>query len=107
VEAVIPIIAKGRTVDARFESNCKDAILGRIVAQDPVWECRSEAQAERVRDRGRRVDKGQAIARSIKRHGKKMGAGVGRRTDENQSGAFELRKKKERWAEAQRRKRFE
>ncbi len=81
-----------RTVYSGFEYDRENAILRRLLVQNPMRECRAEAQTERVGHGCWRVNKRNAIARIIERHGEKVGSDVNRRANEHEPRTLELNK---------------
>jgi hypothetical protein len=80
-----------RTVYSGFEYDCENAILGRLLVQNPMRKCRAEAEAERVGHGCRRVNKRNAIARIVERHGEKMRSDVHGRANEHEPRTLELK----------------
>lgn len=66
-----------------------------MLVEDSAWECRAKAQAQRVDYRDWWVNKRDAVARAVERHGKEVSTSVSRRANEHQSGALELHKQVE------------
>lgn len=66
-----------------------------MLVQDSAWECRAKAQTQRVDDCDWWVNKRDAVARAVERHGEEVSTTVSRRANEHQSGALELHRQVE------------
>ena len=82
---------RARTVYSGLKYDCENSILGCLLVRNPMGERRAEAEAERVGDRCRRVDKRNAIPRIVEWHGEKVSSDVNGRANEHEPRTLELK----------------
>ena len=83
---------RARTIYSGLENDSEYTVrLVRMLVLNPMRKCRAETETERIDHRRGRVDKRNAISRSVEGHAEEMCSGVNGCTNEHEPRTLELK----------------